>query len=234
MAKDSNVKTTRENASIGLDYYKKTYLFVYNLTLFVGFLKVYSDLLYSEFTGTKNDDSVTAAALIIKLLTYTQLLESLHPILGLVPGGPIIPFIQVFGRLVVNHFLTDPNIRNNSGPYPHYLFIVWSSIEIFRYSFYALRVFKMDFYPIAWCRYSLFLPLYPMGGFCESQIVLATAKQYQNTDRYSWRLPNAANISFDLATFLKIYAYVLLGPTILHLMRHMLSQRAKQLKLKVA
>lgn len=213
----------------GLDY-KKTYLFLYNLMMFVMFLKVYIVLVLKTSTGTVDDDIVKSAALIIKWLTYTQLLETVHPILGLVPGGPLMPFTQVVGRLLVNHFISEPTIRIDSAPYTNYLFIVWSSIELFRYSFYALRVFKVDIYPITWCRYTLFLPLYPMGGFCESMVLISTIKFYEKTGQYSLSLPNSANISFSLPFALRVYIFVLLGPTIYSLMKYMWRQRCKQLK----
>lgn len=212
--------------------YRKTYLFLYNVLLFVMFLMVFMILTIKAFSGTIDDDTVRGSAFIIKILTYTQLLESIHPILGLVPGGPMMPFLQVIGRLIVNHFLTEPRIRIDSAPYAHYLFIVWSCIEIFRYSFYALRVFKVDVYPITWCRYTLFMPLYPLGGFCESQVIRSTIEHYGKTGTYSIGLPNSANISFNLPSFLKFYTYILLGPSIFYLMRYMWSQRCKQLTKK--
>lgn len=213
---------------------KKTYLFLYNLTMFVMFLMVNLILLIKGLAGPLDDDSVRGAAFIVKILTYTQLLETIHPILGLVPGGPFMPFFQVIGRLFVNFFLADPTIRIDSAPYAHYLFIVWSSIEIFRYSYYALRVFNVEIYAITWCRYTLFIPLYPMGGFSEAQIVLATAKLYEKTGAYSISLPNASNFSFNLPVFLRVYAIFLLAPSIMYLMRYMWSQRCKQLKPKLA
>lgn len=220
--------TSKNTAKYALDC-KKTYLFIYNLIMFIMFLMVYIILIIKTVTKTMDDDSVRGAAFLIKLLTYTQLLESIHPMLGLVPGGPFMPFLQAIGRLLVNHFLADPLIRVNSAPNAHYLFVVWSSIEIFRYSFYALRVFKVEIYPLTWCRYTLFMPLYPMGGYFESQIIFATIKQFEKTGAMSVSLPNASNFSFNMPTFLKIYTYVLLGPSILHLMRYMYSQRCKQL-----
>lgn len=222
-----------KNAAKNALNYKKTYLFLYNLAMFIMFLMVHIILTIKWFAGKMDDESVQGAAFIIKLLTYTQLLESVHPMLGLVPGGPFMPFLQVIGRLLVNHFLSNPEIRINSAPYAHYLFVVWSSIEIFRYSFYALRVFNVDIYPITWCRYTFFMPLYPMGGFCEAQIVMATVKHYEKTGAYTLDLPNWANISFSLPTFLRFYTIVLLGPSIFYLMKYMWSQRCKQLKEKV-
>ena len=62
---------------------KKANLFAYNLLMFVVFLMVYMILLIKGLTGAIDDDSVKEAAFIIKLLTFTQLLEAIHPMLGL-------------------------------------------------------------------------------------------------------------------------------------------------------
>lgn len=221
-----------KNAAKHAMNYKKTYLFLYNLAMFIMFLMVHIILTIKSFAGKMDDESVQGAAFIIKLLTYTQLLESIHPVLGLVPGGPCMPFLQVAGRLLVNYFLTDPEIRWNSAPYAQYLFIVWSSVEIFRYSFYALRVFKVEIYPITWARYTLFMPLYPMGGFCEAQIVMVSAEHFEKTRAYTIELPNSANFSLSLPSLLRFYYVALLGPSIFYLMRYMWSQRCKQLKEK--
>lgn len=180
-----------------------------------------------------DEGTLKSSALIIRMLTYTQLLETIHPMLGLVPGGPLLPFTQVFGRIMVNRFLTDPTILRNSVPYGHYLFIVWSSIEIFRYSFYALKIFKIEVYQLTWCRYSLFLPLYPMGAFFESMVLLTAVNRYDKTGEFSIELPNRFNFSLSMPLCLRIYTFAILGPTVLYLMKYMWSQRSKQLKIKL-
>lgn len=213
--------------------FRNTYLFLYNLCMFVIFLKVVMVLCIKVLTNTIDDDYVQGAAFIIKMLTFAQLLETVHPMLGLVPGGPLMPFTQVVGRLLVNYFLSESSIRIDAAPYAHYLFLVWSSIEIFRYSFYALRVFRIEVYALTWCRYTLFLPLYPMGGLCESMVLFATIRYYERTRQFSLDLPNSANISLSLPIMLRIYIFVFLGPTIYSLMKYMWKQRCKQLKEKV-
>lgn len=226
--------TSGRNRSLPRDItgLKKIYLFGYNSILFALFLKVNVLLISKTLKGTVDDRTVQHAAHIVKLLTYTQILESVHPMVGLVPGGPLMPFTQIIGRLIVNHFLTNQTIRLDSSPFVHYLFIVWSSIEIFRYSLYALRVFKIEAYPLTWCRYTLFMPLYPMGGFCEAMIVLKTANYYEKIGAFSIELPNSLNISFSLPLALRVYSFVFLGPTIYFLWMYMLTQRRKQLKSK--
>lgn len=219
----------REHRVGSPSFLMKCYLFLYNSTMFALFFKVHFTLSSNEYQGTVNDQLVRNIGHLVKILTYTQLLESVHPILGLVPGGPMMPFLQIIGRLLVNYLLTKQEIRLNSTPYANYLFIVWSSIEIFRYSYYSLRVLNINLYPLTWCRYSLFMPLYPMGGFCESMVILSTIEYFKKKGIRGLSLPNALNISFDLSTILYLYIYGLLIPSIAVLMRYMWTQRRKQL-----
>lgn len=213
---------------------RRVYLILYNTVLFIAFLICNVSLFRRSLTGTLDKNNLADTAHVIKLLTYTQLLEVVHPLFDLVPGGSILPLMQVTGRMVANGFMADPEISENSAPFVKYTLMVWSTIELFRYSFYALRLIGIDIYPITWCRYTLFLPLYPMGGFCESQVLLEAAKHLDRTGAMSLNLPNPANFSFHTPSVLRLHTYVLLGPAVLHLMRHMWSQRKKQLKTKTA
>lgn len=231
--KDTQTSVGSKNTVRTAPDYKRTYLFLYNLVMFIMFLKVCIILIIKGVSGTIDDDTITGAAFLIKLLTYTQLLETIHPMLGLVPGGPLMPLIQTTGRLVVGFFLSDPDIRISSSPYAYALLLVWSSVEIFRYPFYALRVFDIDIYSLTWCRYSLFIPLYPMGAICEAMVVVATIRHYDKTGSYRLDLPNSANISLSLTTILWIYIPLLIV-MICNLMRHMWSQRCRQLKEKTS
>lgn len=205
------------------------YLFLYNLSLFFVFSKVFFTVLSMIYTGSIQDTDTEKVAHIVKILTYTQMMESIHPLVGLVPGGPMMPFLQVIGRLLVNNYLSEAEIRQDSATYAHYLFLVWSAIEIFRYSYYALRVLDIDQYAITWCRYSLFMPLYPVGGFCETMIIISAIDYYNKTKKYQFDLPNAANVSFSMAWMLKFYIIFLLWPSIYTLMTYMSRQRRKQL-----
>ena len=110
--------------------------------------------------------------------------------------------------------------------------LAWSSIEVFRYPFYALRVFKVDIYPITWARYTLFYPLYPLGGFSEAMVLLTASNEFAKTKRFSYALPNRFNIAFDMTVVIKLYSCVVLHAMIIYLMRYMAQQRYKQLKRK--
>lgn len=231
MQRPTGAPTTTKRPAARAPNPRHVYLVAYNLFMFVAFLALHLALLAGLVPGAQPIGPATFVA--IRLLTCAQLLEALHPALGLVAGGPLMPLVQTLGRLLVSQLLAEPAIRSAAAASAHHLFIVWSMIEIFRYSFYALRLFKLDIYPLTWCRYTLFLPLYPMGGYYESRVILSSASHYETTSSYSIGLPNAANFSFSLPVLLRLYTFVLLGPAILYLMRYMWAQRCKQLRAKV-
>jgi hypothetical protein len=53
-------------------------------------------------------------------------------------------------------------------------------------------------------RYSLFLPLYPVGVVCEMAAMVQALPHVQRTGMGSIRLPNAYNYGFDYAWFIKV------------------------------
>ncbi len=96
--------------------------------------------------------------------------------------------------------------RMQTKPIVFYLFVVWSSIEVarfeyyvqfniysiyywtwfeirffgcFRYPYYMLRTYNCDIGLITWLRYTLWIPLYPLGFLCEgkfdNQLLLDTS-----------------------------------------------------------
>ena len=208
----------------------KIYLLIYNASMFIMFTKVQTTVVSELYMNSMNEKVTRDIAYLVKILTYVQLMESIHPIFNLVPGGPFMPFMQVIGRLLVNFVLTQPEIITESGPYADYLFVVWSSIEIFRYSYYCTKLLGLEFYPLTWCRYSLFVPLYPMGGLCESMVMLSAARYIDDTGNYSLDLPNSVNMSISLSTTIRMYIFLMLIPSIITLMVYMSSQRSKQLR----
>lgn len=220
---------SRPAKSPNLNSVQKCYLFLYNTTLFVFFLQVHTTLISNAYSGTITDELLSKMCELVRYLTYAQLLESIHPILKLVPGGPFMPLFQVSGRLMVNQFLTDPLLREKCYPFPQIMFIVWSSIEIFRYSHYALKVAGINFYLITWCRYTLFMPLYPMGGTSEGFIIWRTAKHLEDMGFNGSEPSSGVNFTAYIPKILRFYVIYALGPSVVFLIRYMLIQRRKQL-----
>ncbi|XP_028025955.1 very-long-chain (3R)-3-hydroxyacyl-CoA dehydratase [Bombyx mandarina] len=211
---------------------KKVYLFIYNLFQFVGYMYVmavmgvrYVKLDYDSVTDTY--EHVGSA---MKFLQLMQYLEVLHPMFGYTKGGVLVPFLQVTGRAFVLFIMIDAEPRMQTKPVVFYLFVVWTCIEIVRYPYYMSQLYKKEFALLTWLRYTLWIPLYPMGIVCEATIILRNIPYFEETQKYTVSLPNAWNFAFHMPTFLKIYLLVLTFPGMFLVMKHM--HRLRNIKLR--
>ncbi|XP_005179424.1 very-long-chain (3R)-3-hydroxyacyl-CoA dehydratase [Musca domestica] len=210
---------------------KKVYLIIYNLAQFVGFLYVLCVLAIRYY---RDGPSMipTAYALVgnaMKFIQLLQYLEVLHPMFGYTKGSALIPFMQVTGRNFVLFVMIEFEERMQSKPAVFYVFVIWSLIEIFRYPYYVSQILKMSYGLLTWIRYTIWIPLYPLGILCEGIIILRNIPYFEETKRFSIEMPNKWNISFDMPTFLKIYIILLILPGSFMLMSHMAKTRAKKL-----
>ena len=57
----------------------------------------------------------------------------------------------------------------------------WSTIEIVRYSYYALGLVGVDVYIHKWLRYTLFIVLYPSGVFSEIATIFFAIPHFQQS-----------------------------------------------------
>jgi len=82
---------------------------------------------------------------------------------------------------------------------------------------------------LTWLRYTIWIPLYPMGILCEGIIVLRNIPYIDETKRFTVEMPNQWNITFDMVLFLKIYLLLLILPGSYLVMSHMAKLRSKKL-----
>eukprot|EP01027_Heterolobosea_sp_BB2_P017349 GEZU01024592.1.p1 GENE.GEZU01024592.1~~GEZU01024592.1.p1 ORF type:complete len:107 (-),score=20.83 GEZU01024592.1:136-456(-) len=81
---------------------------------------------------------------------------------------------------------------------------------------------------LEWLRYNLFVPLYPLGAFCEAWIVYWCLGDIRARDLYSVHMPNAFNMAFDFYSWL-VFDLVLLYPLgFPYMYLHMFAQRNKK------
>lgn len=59
------------------------------------------------------------------------------------------------------------------------------------------------------CRYTLFIPLYPIGMLAEMQIMLSSLPYLKNQKLHSISLPNTFNFGFDYHLFIQVYGTML-------------------------
>ena len=132
------------------------------------------------------------------------LLEVLHAAVGLVRSNPVLVFLQVLSRLLVVWLIAYPFTASRNCVGILVVCIAWPLAEIVRYIYYALNILNKMPYFIAWCRYSFFIVLYPIGVTGEL-ICIYNAVVYLHPlsirKSYSLYLPNKWNFSFDLQYF---------------------------------
>ncbi len=128
--------------------------------------------------------------------------------------------------------LIDAEPRIQPKPVIFYLFCVYTAIELFRYPYYLLRVYNVDVALLTWLRYTLWIPLYPVGFVCEGVIALRDIPYFEETGKFSLPLPNAANLAFDFPSALRLYLLFLFVPTLYTMMNHMYQLRCKKLGIK--
>ncbi|XP_054744235.1 very-long-chain (3R)-3-hydroxyacyl-CoA dehydratase [Anastrepha obliqua] len=215
---------------------KQAYMLLYNFAQFIGYLYILSAMSVMYYRNgmksiPKAYESVGDAMKFCQLLQY---LEVLHPIFGYTKGGALIPFFQVTGRNFILFAMLELEPRMQTKPVVFYVFGIWSCIEIVRYPYYITQILKYEIGILTWLRYTLWIPLYPMGILCEGIIILRNLPYFEETKKMSVEMPNKWNFIFDMTGFMKIYLMLLILPGTYLVMSHMARTRAKKLNGKPA
>lgn len=214
---------------------KKVYLVMYNLFQFVGYMYVLTVIAvryvrydYESVVGTY--ENVGAAMKFLQLLQY---LEVMHPLFGYTKGGAVVPFFQVSGRAFVLFLMIDAEPRMQTKPVVFYLFVMWTMIEVVRYPYYISQLYKKEIYILTWLRYTMWIPLYPLGILCEAIVIMRNIPYFEETGRFTIAMPNEWNFTFDMPTFLRVYLLFLSLPGMYLVTTHMHRLRTKKLKPKI-
>ncbi|XP_077283638.1 3-hydroxyacyl-CoA dehydratase 2 isoform X2 [Arctopsyche grandis] len=212
---------------------KKVYLICYNLFQFIGFLYVLCVMTvrYSKYDVESMVSTYEHVGSAMKFLQLMQFLEIMHPLFGYTKGGVLQPFFQITGRAIILFAMIETEPRMQVKPVVFYLFIIWSSIEIVRYPYYITQLYKRDIYLLTWLRYSLWIPLYPLGIICEGIIVLRNIPYFEETGRFTISMPNKWNFAFHMPSVMRLYLLLLFLPGLYVMLRHMYKARVLKLGL---
>uniref|UniRef100_A0A672ZYC3 Very-long-chain (3R)-3-hydroxyacyl-CoA dehydratase n=1 Tax=Sphaeramia orbicularis TaxID=375764 RepID=A0A672ZYC3_9TELE len=164
------------SAYLGL---KKGYLFMYNLVQFLGFSWIFVNMTVRLFILGQDSfyDTFHTTADMMYFCQMMAVLEVINPLLG----RNVILFV-IFGSL--------EEMQNQ--PAVFFVFYLWSSIEIFRYPFYMLACIGTEWKLLTWLRYSLWIPLYPLGLYLKVTVaVIQSLPIFDETRRFSLPLPAA-------------------------------------------
>ena len=148
----------------------KPYLVAYNIVAFLFWL-VYLACYLNPGFGISNEQQL----LLLNIAQGLAVLEIVHAALKFVNSPVVSTAAQVVSRLIV---LVLINLFYKSELTDGYVYtgivvvsFAWSITEIVRYSFYALQLLGNVPKFLVWCRYSLFIVLYPIGVIGEWLII---------------------------------------------------------------
>ncbi|XP_071490651.1 very-long-chain (3R)-3-hydroxyacyl-CoA dehydratase 3-like [Diadema antillarum] len=208
---------------------KTVYLFMYNLIQWIFFSSVFvyslgRFILYGKENLEAAYDWVIIPMGIAQIFAFAEIF---HVVFGLVKSGISTVLAQVMGRNIVLFLvvMNDPELKHEGMTL--YLFLIWSSVEVVRYPFYMLSCIDYNSEVVTWLRYTVWIPLYPLGFMAEIIVVILAIPYYTETEKFSFHLPNQLNVSFNFVYYLYCHICIILlsAPSMLS---HMWLQRKKR------
>lgn len=181
------------------------------------------------FFSDSMKDTFVAVGKPLKFIQVLQFLEVMHSLFGYTKNSYFISFIQVGGRALMLFCLIDAEPRIQIRPVVFYLFLFWSMIEIVRYPYYITQLLNIKIYILTWLRYTIWIPLYPLGFLCEGIIILLNIPYFEETKKFTVSLPNTYNFAFHFPSLLRIYLLLFMLPALYTTMSHMRRLRCKKL-----
>ncbi|XP_008404203.1 very-long-chain (3R)-3-hydroxyacyl-CoA dehydratase-like [Poecilia reticulata] len=216
----------RKDPYIGL---KKGYLFMYNLVQFLGFSWIFVNMTVRLFILGQDSfyDTFHTTADMMYFCQMMAVLEVVNPLLGLVKTGFFPAMIQVAGRNVILFVIFGCLDEMQNKAVVFFVFYLWSSIEIFRYPFYMLACIGTDWKLLTWLRYSLWIPLYPLGVVAEAVAVIQSLPIFDETRLFSVPLPSALGHSLSFSYTLQLYLVLMFLGLFINF-RHLYKQRQRR------
>ncbi|PVD19556.1 hypothetical protein C0Q70_20046 [Pomacea canaliculata] len=190
---------------------KLNYLVCYNLFQFIGFSYVIFGLLFHYITKGLEAKHTAFEAVGLQLMICQ-----------------LAAFLEVLGRNFILFLLILQEPRLQEQPVVFYLILVWGGIELVRYPFYILQSMGQELALVTWLRYTLWIPLYPLGILLEGTLVFMAIPLFEETGFFSFSLPNTLNMAFYFPWILQIYPIILAGAGYF-MLQHMYRQRKRRL-----
>ncbi|XP_028049303.1 very-long-chain (3R)-3-hydroxyacyl-CoA dehydratase isoform X2 [Monomorium pharaonis] len=212
--------------------FKKVYLVIYNLCQFVGFIYVLvvMAIRYSRNGQDSMKETYDAVGNPMKFLQLLQFLEVMHPMFGYTKSSVLMSLLQMGGRTFVLFCMIEAEPRMQTKPIVFYLFHLWSMVEIVRYPYYITQLLNLEIPFLTWLRYTIWIPLYPLGFLCEGIIILRNIPYFEETQKFTISLPNRYNFALHFPSLLRIYLLFLFMPGIYTLMTRMYQLRSRKLQ----
>ncbi|XP_032621941.1 very-long-chain (3R)-3-hydroxyacyl-CoA dehydratase 3 isoform X2 [Chelonoidis abingdonii] len=155
-------------------------------------------------------------------------IEILNSLVGIV-RSPLVPsLLQVLGRNFVLFIVLGNVEEMQSKAVVFFVFYCWSIIELFRYPFYMLSCIDIEWKLLTWIRYTIWIPLYPLGILAEAVSLIQAIPIFSETGKFSFTLPYPMSATIKFSFFLQIYLILLFLGLFINL-RHLYKQRRQHL-----
>ncbi|GCC21521.1 very-long-chain (3R)-3-hydroxyacyl-CoA dehydratase [Chiloscyllium punctatum] len=209
---------------------QKGYLFMYNLVQFLGFSWIFVNMTVRLFVFGRDSlfDTFHAVGDVMNVCQLFAILEVINPLLKLVKTELVPAVIQVIGRNMILFVVIGSQVEMQNKAAVFVVFYLWSIIEMFRYPYYMLSCIDTEWRLLTWIRYTIWIPLYPLGVIAEAVCVIQSLPYFDETGRFSILLPNPFNISFSFSYFLRGYLIAMFLGLFINF-RHLYKQSNKRL-----
>ncbi|XP_028679129.1 very-long-chain (3R)-3-hydroxyacyl-CoA dehydratase [Erpetoichthys calabaricus] len=208
---------------------KRGYLFMYNLVQFLGFSWIFVNMTVRLFI-LGQDSFYDTFHTMADMMYFCQILaaaEIVHASIGLVKTVLIPTVIQVLGRNVILFVIFGSLVDMQNKAVVFFVFYFWSAIEIFRYPYYMLSCIDSEWKLLTWLRYTIWIPLYPLGVLAEAMAVIQSLPIFTETGLYSIDIPWPLSFSISFSYVLQIYLVLMLLGLFVNF-RHLYKQRRRR------
>ncbi|CAN9499348.1 unnamed protein product [Ophioblennius macclurei] len=212
---------------------KTGFLFVYNLVQFLGFSWIFINMTVRLFIFGQDSfyDTFHTMSDVMFFCQTLACVEVLNAAFGIVSTSVIPTFFQVVGRNFILFIIFGSLEQMHNKAVVFFVFYLWSSIELVRYPFYMLGSLNINWKTLTWLRYTIWIPLYPLGASAEAVAVMQSIPIFDQTKLFSIPLPKAVGTSLSFSYFLYLYL-VLMVVGLFFNIKHLYKQRQKRLRPK--
>ncbi|XP_046890214.1 very-long-chain (3R)-3-hydroxyacyl-CoA dehydratase [Hypomesus transpacificus] len=231
--KKKRLRRDSVNSEISFVSLKKGLLFMYNLVQFLGFSWIFANLTVRLFI-LGQDSLYDTFHTISDVMFFCQILaavEVLNAAFGVVKTGVIPTLIQVVGRNFILFIIFGSVEQMHNKPVVFFVFYSWSAIEIFRYPFYMLGCIDTEWKMLTWLRYTIWIPLYPLGVLAEAVAVIQSIPIFYDTKLFSLPLPEVLGTSLNFSYILLVYLVLMFLGLFMNF-RHLYKQRKRRFHTK--
>ncbi|XP_004553147.1 very-long-chain (3R)-3-hydroxyacyl-CoA dehydratase [Maylandia zebra] len=230
--KKNRLKASRQKEE-GFVSLKTVFLIVYNLVQFLGFSWIFINMTVRLFIIGIDSlyDTFHTISDVMFFCQILALVEVLNAAFGVVKTGVIPTLIQVVGRNFILFIIFGSLEEMHHKPVVFFVFYLWSAIEIFRYPFYMLGCFNTEWKTLTWLRYTVWMPLYPLGVLAEALAVIQSIPIFDESKLFSIPLTKVIGTSVSFSYFLYIYLVLMFLGLFINF-SHLYKQRKRRFRTK--